>query len=231
MLHATDDDPAGLKAAGRDYWLLTARGIDVRKLILTDGEQAFNDPADAYSAAPASLAAALDAVDIAPPLAGHLIADTISRRREQLSDGNLYAIVGTARELGTIIAAAPPDQQAELMVAAAAMLADAAPENPEQYLELIKNAADEAAPSWDRHTPADATSSTTIAQQTRARLAIASATLADLRQPTPEQGHPVTTEAGHDSETVATDPATRQQQHRREEASHGLQPDEPERER
>ena len=127
MLHATDDDPAGLKAAGRDYWLLTARGIDVRKLILTDGEQAFNDPADAYSAAPTSLAATLAAVDIAPPLAAHLIADSVSRRREQLSDGNLYAIVGTARELGTIIAAAPADQRAELMVAAAAMLADCGP--------------------------------------------------------------------------------------------------------
>ena len=84
----------------------------------------------------------------------------------------------------------PTRPAGELTVAAAAMLADAAPDDPEHYLELIKNATDEAAPSWDRHTPADATSSTTIAQQTRARLAIASATLADLRQPAPEHGHP-----------------------------------------
>ena len=106
------------------------------------------------------------------------------------------------------------------------MLADAAPENPEQYLELIKNATDEAAHGTDTHPP-DATSFTKL-QHTRARLAIASATLADLR---PEHGHLVTTEAGHDSETVATDPAIRQQQHRREEASHGLHPDDPDRER
>lgn len=44
VLHATDDDPAGIKAAGREYSLLTARGIDVRKLVLTDGERGLNDP-------------------------------------------------------------------------------------------------------------------------------------------------------------------------------------------
>ena len=66
VLHATDDHPAGLKTARRDYWFLTARGIDIRKLVLTDGERAFNDAADAYSAAPTSLTATLGAVDIAP---------------------------------------------------------------------------------------------------------------------------------------------------------------------
>ncbi|WP_344807905.1 toprim domain-containing protein, partial [Microlunatus ginsengisoli] len=159
ILHATDDDPAGLKAAERDYWLLTTRGVDTRKLILTDGEQGFNDPADAYSAAPDSLTAALVAVDIAPPLAAHLISDIISRRREHLSDGNLYAVVDVARKLGTTIAAAPADQRDELIAAAAAMLADAAAEDRDHYLELVTITTNEAAQSWGNQRTAAASPS------------------------------------------------------------------------
>ena len=152
MLHATDDDPAGLKAAARDYWLLTVRGLDVRQLILTDGERGFNGPADAYSAAPSSLAAALGAVTVAPPLAGQLIAHTISGNRDLINNSHVYALVGVARELGQIIAAAPADQRDGLIGAAAAMLADAADGHPERYLELVTTTTDDAAQSWGRPT-------------------------------------------------------------------------------
>ena len=136
VLHATDTDRAGLNAAAKDYWLLTARGADVRRLILTDGQQTFNDPADAYSANPAGLAAALSATAVAPPLAGHLIADLISTNADVLRTGHVHAVVGVARKLGPIIAAAPPDQRADLITAAASMLADATNEDPDHYLEL-----------------------------------------------------------------------------------------------
>ena len=244
MLHATDDDPAGLKAAGRDYWLLTARGIDIRKLILTDGEQAFNDPADAYSAAPTSLTATLGAVDIAPSLAAHLIADTLSQRRQQLSDGNLYAVVGIARELG-------------------AMLADSANDDPSRYIELLTTTTNEAGRSWDRPTEeapsaeqgnqaghaelpgvsADETEDATTGSDLHSaassierverfhqRLGRAAATLSALRQSEAKRIQPVSTDREQSGEAGVSE--TRTEQHRREEDwRRGIQLDEPERER
>lgn len=154
VLHATDTDRAGLNAAAKDYWLLAARGVDVRWLILTDGQQTFNDPADAYSANQAGLAAVLSATAVAPPLAGHLIADLISTNADVLHTGHVHALVGMARKLGPIIAAAPPDQRTDLITAAASMLADATNDDPDHYLELVTATTDEAAQSWTQRPPA-----------------------------------------------------------------------------
>lgn len=153
VLHATDTDRAGWNAAAKDYWLLTARGVDVRRLILTDGLQTFHDPADAYHTNPAGLSAALAATTVAPPLAGHLIADLISSNTDVLHTGHIHAVVGVARTLGRIIAATPPDQRADLVTAAAAMLADTTSDHPDRYLELVTTTTDEAAQSWTEQPP------------------------------------------------------------------------------
>lgn len=174
VLHATDADRAGLDAAAKDYWLLTARGADVRRLILTDGEQTFNDPADAYSTNAVGLSAALSATAVAPPLAGHLIADLISSNADVLRAGHVHAVVGVARKLGLIIAAAPLDQRADLITAAASMLADTTSDDPDRYLELVTTTTDEAAQSWTQHLP----------PTLQDRLRATAATVEAARQPT-----------------------------------------------
>ncbi|HEY5848735.1 MAG TPA: AAA family ATPase, partial [Microlunatus sp.] len=174
VLHAADTDRAGLNAAAKDYWLLTSRGVDVRRLILTDGQQTFNDPADAYSANQAGLAAALSATAVAPPLASHLIADLVSTNADVLHTGHVHAVVGMAQKLGPIIAAAPPDQRFDLISAAASMLADATNDDPDHYLELLTATTDEAAQSWTQQPP------TTL----KDRLRVTAATVQAARQHT-----------------------------------------------
>ncbi|GAA3604097.1 toprim domain-containing protein [Microlunatus ginsengisoli] len=204
VLHGTGDDPVGLEAASRDYWLLTARGIDVRKLVLTDGQLAFNDPAAAHLAAPTSLTATLAAVDLAPPLAGHLLGELISQNRAILAGGHLHAVVGIARQLG-IIAAAPPDQHDDLITAAAAMLADVAPDDADRYLELINTVTADADPT--RHRPpasGDAepdTTSPATGRPTNPRFAAAAAAIAELHQQA--QHHPIDAAADAESGTTS----------------------------
>lgn len=69
--------------------------------------RASTTPPTPTAPAPDSLAATLSATAVAPPLAGHLMADTIGRHRDHLREQNIYVIVATARELGKIIAASP----------------------------------------------------------------------------------------------------------------------------
>lgn len=153
VLHATDTDQAGRNAGAKDYWLLTARGADVRRLVLTDGQQTFNDPADAYLASRDSLRAALNATNVAPALAGQLAADVIARNRDLLDDRNANVIVGVGREVGSIIAAAPLDQREELVTGAAAMLAAASHDDSDvqHYRHLISDATRSAGQSWTQH--------------------------------------------------------------------------------
>lgn len=145
MLHGTDNDTAGMKAAHR-YLLLADRGIYVRRLILT--APGAKDPADAYLAR--SLADALGAPDVAPSLAGHLVADLINQHRALVAE-NLFAAVGIARQMGPIIAAAPPEQWEELVSGAAAVLADAEgdPTLEDLNRELIATSTTTAAESWN----------------------------------------------------------------------------------
>jgi DNA primase len=227
VLHGTDDDPAGLKAASRDYWLLTARGVDVRKLVLTDGEYAFNDPAEAHLGAPESLAAALDAVDRAPPLAGHLLGELISQNRDILADGHLHAVVGIARQIGIIVAAAPLDQHDDLMTAAAAMLADVAPDDADHYLELINPVTAETDPIPTRPPASDDVEPDFPAtgRPTNPRFAAAAAALAELHQEA--HHHPIDAAADPESGTPSRNGHLRHHGTR----PHDVKIDEPERER
>ena len=137
ILHATDNDPAGLKAAARDYQLLTGHGLDVRRLILTDGQHTYNDPAELYTAGhQAALTAALDAVEVAPPLGTHLIADLVHQDQARISE-HAHAQLVAARQIGPIIAAAPSPQWEALIDGAARMLAAAAHDDPDYYSELL----------------------------------------------------------------------------------------------
>lgn len=151
VLHATDTDSAGRAAAAKDYWLLTARGADVRRLVLTDGQQTFHDPAEAYHESERSLSAALGATSVAPALAGQLAGDVITRNRDLLGDRHAHAIVGVGREIGSILAATPPEQRDDLVRATADMLADAThdPDGVDHYREVITDATRTAAHAWN----------------------------------------------------------------------------------
>lgn len=150
VLHATDTDSAGRAAAAKDYWLLASRGADVRSLVLTDGQQTFHDPAEAYHESKHSLAAALGATSVAPALAGQLAGDVIARNRDLLADRHAHVIVGVGREIGSILAATPTEQREDLVRATADMLAAATHDagGVDHYREVIGEATLSAAQSW-----------------------------------------------------------------------------------
>ncbi len=209
LLHATDNDPAGLKAAARDYTLLTVRGLDLRQLVLTDGQHSFNDPADTYHNDPAALTAALNAVDIAPPLTGLLIGDTIRRNQDRITD-NLFAAVAVSRDIGALIAAAPPTQWEDLVAGSASILADIDPlSDTTAYRELITTATVDGAENWapyQRHlvqTPSTASDPASLSSATlvHERLKSIAATLAAARE--------------RDTRDAPTLPPDRRDQHQR----------------
>ena len=115
------------------------------------------------------------------------------------------------------------------------MLAGAAPEDPQNYLQLIDTVTSETQPSWDRPPPPttrrpEQTSPVTI-QQTSAQLASVAATLAKLHQPADDHDHPTRAE-DRGGGASAAEAVLRQGQRRREEhPRQGLRRDEPERER
>lgn len=206
ILHATDNDRAGLAAAAKDYWLLTTRGADPRRLILTDGEQAFGDPADSYAANPAALAAALNAATIAPPLAAHLIADVISTNTDVLRNGHIHAVVGVARRLGPIIAASPSDQREDLVSAAAVMLAETTGESPESARELVDEVTRDASELWSERNAAAGTTAHEV--QNRVRTA-AAAVAAARRQVDAGQDQAALRTHREDAGLPAADPRER----------------------
>jgi len=239
ILHATDDDSAGITAAAKDYWLLTSRGANVRRLVMTDGQQTFHDPADAYSARRDSLGYALRATNVAPALAGRLAADVIARNRDLLEDRHAHVIVGVGREIGSILAASPIEEREELVTGAAAMLAAASHGDDDltHYLDLISDATRSAAQSWTlpgttRFQAAISTSSPSDAvaaiQRAQERLRHTSVSVARAREEdhreAPARGAQATTDGapGSRSDALKTLSALRgrQQEPRRQTSDH-----------
>ncbi|MGY1631885.1 MobF family relaxase [Geodermatophilus sp. SYSU D01186] len=100
VLVATDADDAGLRAAERMYWQLTARDDDPRHLLLPDGL----DPADLLEQGAAALRAAIEA---ASTLADHLLDACVTGTAP---DGNPGALLQTVRDAAAIISASPPSR-------------------------------------------------------------------------------------------------------------------------
>jgi DNA primase catalytic core len=101
ILVATDNDPAGRKAAERVYWQLTARGDDPRRLVLPDGL----DPADLFSR---DGAAALQmAIKASTSLADTLLDAHVTPTMRERSASDIHSAL---REASSIIVALPPSR-------------------------------------------------------------------------------------------------------------------------
>ncbi|SHN52782.1 DNA primase, catalytic core [Geodermatophilus obscurus] len=101
ILVATDNDPAGYKAAERMFRQLTTRGDDPRRLALPDGL----DPADLFHSDGAT--ALRTAIDTSPSLAGALLDARLTPVEQNRSTGDIRAAL---RDVGAIITAAPPSR-------------------------------------------------------------------------------------------------------------------------
>ncbi|MGY1782234.1 MobF family relaxase [Geodermatophilus sp. SYSU D01036] len=99
ILVATDNDPAGQRAAERSYWQLTARGDGPRRLALPD----WLDPADLLHRDGAT--ALRTAIDASGSLADTLLD---ARPTAVLRDDRIPAIHAVLRDAGAVIAALPP---------------------------------------------------------------------------------------------------------------------------
>jgi DNA primase len=100
IIVATDNDPAGRRAAEQAFWKLAARGAEPRHLMITGS----NDPAELLqTCGPAALRAALAQ---SGSLAGSLIAEHLTQHVDRIDtvEGNLAA----ARATASIIGALPP---------------------------------------------------------------------------------------------------------------------------
>ncbi len=101
ILVATDNDPAGQRAAERIYWQLTARGDAPRRLALPDGL----DPADLFHRDGANGLRA--AINSSRSLADILLDARISSALRERSDSDIRT---TLREASAIIGALPPSR-------------------------------------------------------------------------------------------------------------------------
>lgn len=101
VLVATDNDPAGQRAAERIYWQLTTRGDGPRRLALPDGL----DPADLLHRDGA--AALRTAIETSASLADALLD---ARLTPALQDPSTAATHAAVRDAGAVIVALPPAQ-------------------------------------------------------------------------------------------------------------------------
>ena len=228
VLVATDNDPAGRKAAEADYWKLTARGADPREL-LTPGA---NDPAELYQHDPQTLATMLTLGEQAPSLAQSLIDTRITAWGADLDKQWVHARLGAARHCGRVIAALPPEQWDDQVTYTANRIGDDQPAAM-VYTEVIAAAINYDF-TTDHHPPAELNAAAVRLNDLAARLEAATAanrqaraeavkTVADtVRRPTtqtqPEPGGATTAAAAAKAEKRRRD-----EQRRR----HDIRPDGP----
>ena len=105
---ATDDDPAGRKAAERAFWLLQQAGADTRTLPLVAPDGGKEDPAASYARdSGRQLDTYLQHPDILQSLAWTLLDDATTQIKEA---DHVVARVHGLRRCATILASTPPER-------------------------------------------------------------------------------------------------------------------------